>query len=495
MNGSGAPPLGRGILRLALALAVTYVGLGLGLSYWQVIEAPSLARDPGNPLVIAAAREAPRGEILDARGVILAKDVTGSGGTRERAYPEPLAAPFVGYQSATLGTAGLERAFTAQLAGLVSPSPLDDLLRKFRGQVDDPSTVVTSVDMRLQAEAMHLLGGQRGAIVALDPTTGRILALASTPTFDPNRIIDPVAGQAYLDSLRAGSGAPLLDRAVQGTYVPGSIFKIVTSIAGLGSGAISPMTTYPDQPGEERTGYLVDGFRVIDGHHLFTGSTALDYSQALQVSCNIWFAHAGLAIGAADLRDWARRLGFEAPIPFDLPTATSQVTGGGGPDDGFADQVELANAAYGQAETLVTPLQMALVAATVGDGGVLMRPQLVTAVRPQSGPSDERSPQVWRQVLDAGTAGIIRDAMVAAVSSSWGKPFAGAAQVPGVPTAGKSGTAQLGAGEPNSWFIGFAPADAPRIAVAVVVERGGEGSGAAVPIGGKVMAYDLGLSK
>ncbi|MGH2467556.1 MAG: penicillin-binding transpeptidase domain-containing protein, partial [Candidatus Limnocylindrales bacterium] len=217
MSGSGAPPLGRGILRLALALAVTYVGLGLGLSYWQVIEAPSLARDPGNPLVIAAARAAPRGEILDARGVVLAKDLTGPDGTRERTYPQPLAAPFVGYQSATLGTAGLERAFDAQLSGLLPSSPLDDLLRKFRGQAYDPSEVVTSIDMRLQAEAMRLLGGQPGAIVALDPTTGRILALASTPTFDPNRVVDPAAGQAYLDTLRSRStAAPLLDRAVQG---------------------------------------------------------------------------------------------------------------------------------------------------------------------------------------------------------------------------------------------------------------------------------------
>ena len=491
----GTPPLGRGILRLALALAVAYVGLGLGLSYWQVIEAPSLARDPGNPLVMAAARAAPRGRILDARGTVLAAEVNGPDGTHRRTYPQPLAAPFLGYQSPTLGTAGLERAFDGELSGLVTPSPLDDLLRKFGGRPYDPSDVVTSIDLRVQAEAMRLLGDRRGAVVAIDPTTGRILALASSPTFDPAGIADPVTGPAYLGSLEAApaGAAPLLDRALQGRYVPGSVFKVVTSIAGLGSGAIGPGTTYPDQPAEERTGFLVDGFRITDGHHPFTGATALDYEQALEVSCNIWFAHAGLAIGAAQLRGWAQRLGFDAPLPFELPTAASQVTGGGGPDAGFADQVELANAAFGQAETLVTPLQMALVAAVVANGGVLMRPQLVTAIRPASGPPDVRSPEVWRQVLDRHDAGIIRDAMVAAVSSAWGRPFAGAARIPGVPTAGKSGTAQLGSGLPDSWFIGFAPADAPRIAVAVVVERGGEGSGAAVPLGGQLMGYDLRL--
>lgn len=493
-EGGGAPPLGRGVLHLALAVAVCYVGLGLGLSYWQVVQAGALSRDPNNPMVVAAARAAPRGRILDSRGVVLAEDVTGSNGQRLRDYPQPLAAPFVGYQSADLGSAGLERAFDAELSGLVPPSPLDELLRKFRGQSYDPSDIVTSIDMRLQAEAMRLLGNRRGAVVALDPTTGRVLALASTPTFDPNQLVDPKTGKAYLASLQAQSGAaPLLDRALQGTYVPGSVFKIVTSIAGLGSGAITPSTTYPDQPAEERTGFYVDGFKIVDGHHLFTGSTALDFSQAVQVSCNIWFAHAGLAIGPSALRDWARKLGFEAPIPFDLPTAVSQVTSGTGPDHGFADQVELANAAYGQAQTLVTPLQMALVAATVADGGVLMRPQLVTELRPQTGAPDLRSPQMWRRVVDQSTAGVIRDAMVAAVSSAWGRPFAGAAQIPGVPTAGKSGTAQLGSGIPNSWFIGFAPANAPRIAVAVIVERGGEGSGAAVPLGGQVMKYYLGL--
>ena len=496
-SGGGAPPLGRGILRLALAIAVAYVGLGLGLSYWQVIEAASLARDPGNPLVMAAARAAPRGRILDARGTVLAMDVVAPDGSRRRTYPQPSAAPFLGYQSPTLGTAGLERAFDGQLSGLVPPSPLDELLRKFGGQPYDPSDVVTSIDMRLQAEAMRLLGSRRGAVVAIDPTTGRILALASSPSFDPQRISDPATGPDYLAGLHAApaGAAPLLDRALQGRYVPGSVFKVVTSIAGFGSGAISSTTTYPDQPGEEQTGFTVDGFRITDGHHPFTGSTALDYEQALEVSCNIWFAHAGLAIGAATFRDWAARLGFDAPLPFDLPTAVSQVTGGGGPDAGFADQVELANAAYGQAQTLVTPLQMALVTSVVADGGVLMRPQLVTAVRPATGTPDLRSPEVWSQVLDARSASIIRDAMVAAVSSAWGRPFAGAAQIPGVATAGKSGTAQLGSGLPDSWFVGFAPAEAPSIAVAVVVERGGEGSGAAVPLGGQVMRYFLGLPR
>lgn len=495
---SSAPPLGRGILHLALAIAVAYVGLGLGLGYWQGLQAGNLTRDPGNPLAIVAERSGIRGRILDSRGVVLAQDGLAPDGSRIRVYPQPLAAPVVGYASPIFGTAGVERAFNAQLTGLASPSPLAEMLRKFGSSPYQPSDVVLSLDMRLQAKAMQLLGKQRGAMVALDPSTGRVLAMASTPTFDPNRLVAPATGRAYFASLLAepGDASPLLDRAIQGRYVPGSVFKIVTAIAGLGSGAISPSTTYPDQPAEERTGFLVDGFRVIDGHHLFTGSTALDFLQATEVSCNIWYAHAGLAIGAAAFRAWARRLGFEAPLPFDLPTAVSQVTSGGGPMDGFVDPVELANAAYGQAETLVTPLQMALVAATVANGGIEMRPQLVTELRPPSGAAETFAPQAWHRVVDTTIAAEIRDAMVGAVESSWGRLFAGAAAVPGVPTAGKSGTAQLGgSGEPNSWFIGFAPAIDPRIAVAVIVEHGGNGADSAVPLAGQLMRYALSLPR
>jgi peptidoglycan glycosyltransferase len=352
---------------------------------------------------------------------------------------------------------------------------------------------MTSIDMRLQAKAMALLGVQRGAIVAIDPGTGRILALASTPTFDPGRIVDPAGGPAYLQSLLAQTAAaPLLDRATQGRYVPGSIFKIVTASAALGSGAIGPWTTYPDQPAEERTGFLVDGFRVTDGPKPETGGPA-DFSQALAISSNIYFAHVGLATGAAALREWARRFGFEAQIPFDLPNLPSQVTAGGGPDAGFADQVEVANAAYGQAETLVTPLQMALVAATIANGGTLMAPELVTELRRADGTTEERPPKVWQAVLEPPIAGEIRDAMVAAVESPLGRPFAGTAAVPGVLTAGKSGTAQLGSGAPHSWFIGFAPTTSSRIAVAVLVEHGGAGAQDAVPIAGQLMAYALSL--
>jgi peptidoglycan glycosyltransferase len=330
----------------------------------------------------------------------------------------------------------------------------------------------------------------------IDPRTGEVLALASTPVYDASAIADPATSRATFEALRADDAQPLLPRATLGRYVPGSVFKIVTAIAGLGSGAVEASTTYPEQPGAEADGLLVEGFRIRDGHHRATGSRALDLLGATEVSCNIWFAMTGLRTGGDELASYAERLGFGAPIPFDLPTAVSQITGGsGGRAGGFSDDVELANAAYGQAETFVTPLQMALVASTIANGGELMRPRLVTAMTGRGG-TREIGPSTLRRVLDPANAAAISDAMVAAVEGDLGRQFTTGAKIRGVTTAGKSGTAELGGqGEPHSWFIGFAPAEAPRVAIAVIVERAGRGAEVAAPIGGQLMATWLAASE
>ena len=215
--------------------------------------------------------------------------------------------------------------------------------------------------------------------------------------------------------------------------MPGSVFKIVTAVAGLGSGAVSSATTYEEQPAAERDGLLVEGFRVRDGHHLETGSDALDFLEATEVSCNIWFALTGLETGGAALVDYAGRLGFGSPIPFDLPTAVSQVTNGRGSDPGgFIDDVELANASYGQAETFVTPLQMALVAAAIANGGELMKPRLVTALSGKNG-TRTVGPESMGRVLPAADAQTINNAMVQAVEGPLGRRFTAGAKVPASP--------------------------------------------------------------
>lgn len=482
--------IGQALLRVVLALAIAFGGLAAGAGYWQVLRSSELSSAPNDAAVIAAARRVLRGEISDRDGVRLAWNKRDANGEPYRVYASDSLSGVIGYASRRFDKAGLERQWDAQLSGVVSADPLRDFLRKFQADPSDPQDLQTSLVLELQDAAVAALGRNRGAVVMLDPRTGEVLVLASTPTFDASAIANPdpeTAGAAFRQ-VNEDERRPLLPRATQGRYVPGSTFKIVTAIAALGSGAVTPATSFEEQPAAEERGLLVDGFRVRDGHHPATGDRALEFDEAVEASCNIWFALAGLRTGGEALVDWAGRLGFGQPIPFDLPTAASQVTGGGGSlGGGFSDRVELANAAYGQAETLATPLQMALVAAAVANDGTIMRPRLVIAATGKSG-TTRFEPSVWQRVMSAGIADEIADAMRQAVAGDIGSAFTPGANVRGLRVAGKSGTAELEPGRsPHSWFIGFAPYDDPQIAIAVIVEESGGGSVKASPIAGDLL--------
>ncbi|MEJ7749654.1 MAG: penicillin-binding protein 2 [Candidatus Limnocylindrales bacterium] len=484
-------PLGRTIVHVGLVLSLAFGLLAGAGGYWAVVRAPELARSPDDAAVVAAARSVPRGRILDRDGVVLAHNEAAPDGALRRVYKSPAISQVVGYASSRYGRAGLELAYDQELSGLAT-DPVDDVLRKFGTDPYDPQELSLSLSYDLQRAAVAALGERRGAIVMLDPTTGEVLALASTPTYDATAVADPTTARRTFEALQADDDQPLLPRATLGRYVPGSVFKIVTAIAGLGSGAITAATTYRQQPAAEEAGLLVRGFRVRDGHHRQTGSRPLDLIAATEASCNIWYALTGLRIGGQEFVDAAATLGFGAPLPFDLPTAISQVTdGSGSAPGGFTDDVELANAAYGQAETFVTPLQMAVVASVVANGGQLLRPRLVTAIKGRDG-TRRLGPETIRRVIEPEAAQSINAAMVAAVEGDLGRRFTSGAKVRGVTTAGKSGTAELGgSGEPHSWFIGFAPAEAPRIVIAVIVEQGGRGAEVASPIAGDLMTRFL----
>lgn len=489
------PGLGASILRTGLALALAFGVLAGGAGYWQVVEAQRLSSAPDNPSVIALARRVLRGEIVDREGRWLARSSRDRNGEAVREYRDPAVSHVVGYASRRFGTTGLERTYNGELLGLGSAGAFGGLLGKFGTPPDDQLGLRLALDLRLQRAAVAGLGGNRGAVVMLDPATGEVLVLASTPTFDASAVVDPAGGPEAFARLREDPSRPLLPRATLGRYVPGSVFKIVTAAAALNSGAVEPRTTFPEQPSAEDGGLLVDGFRIRDGHHPETGDRPLDLSGATEASCNIWYALAGLETGGLRLVAEAEKFGFGSAIPFDLQTAVSQVTSGdGGAPGGFEGDAELASAAFGQGETFVTPLQMALVAAAVANDGVLMAPRLVTALtgdRPGAGDLDAR---VWNRVLAPEDARAIQQAMQAAVEGRIGRGFTTGARVPGVSTAGKSGTAELGGrGEPHSWFIGFAPVDEPKVAIAVLVERGGRGGERAAPLAGELMTawFDL----
>ncbi|MBF8290207.1 MAG: Transpeptidase protein, partial [Chloroflexi bacterium] len=479
------PGIGGTLGRVGVVLSLAFSGLAVGAGYWQVWRASDLSSSPDDAAVIAAGRNAIRGVITDRDGEELAWNVLDGNGEPYRKYLSRSISGVVGYASRLYGTAGLERAYDAEISGVTSRDAVQDLLRKFRSDPSDPQGIRTTLAATLQQAAVTALGDDTGAVVMLNPRTGEVLVLASTPIFDASAIANAVTAETAFSALAGDAREPFLPRATQGRYVPGSVFKIVTAIAALGSGAVDTGTTFAAQPPAEAKGLLVGGFRVRDGHHPKTGDEALDFLGATEVSCNLWYALAGLETGGDTLVEWAGRLGFGGALPFDLPTAVSQVTSGGGSaPGGFVDDVELANAAYGQAETVVTPLQMALVAATVANGGVLMRPHLVQAFTGRGG-TQTVPPEEWRRVLPASIADEIVVAMTQAVQGKLGRAYTKGAQVRGLTVAGKSGTAELGGrGEPNSWFIGFAPAEDPQVVIAVVVEHGGRGAERAAPIAG-----------
>lgn len=487
----GGRPLAATTIHVAVLLSVAFALLAGAAGYWGVVRSTELARSPDDAAVIAASRTVPRGRILDRDGTVLARNEADENGELFRVYISATVSQVVGYASRIYGRAGLERTYDAELTGLAG-DPLTDAFAKFGAERYDPKDLTLSLSYDLQKVAIAALGKQRGAVVMLDPRSGEVLALASTPTYAASKLADPATAAETFEALRDNPAEPLLPRATLGRYVPGSVFKIVTAIAGLGSGAVTPETTYPEQPGAERSGLVIDGFRVRDGHHPETGAEELDLVGATEVSCNLWYALTGVATGGEALVEYADRMGFGAPIPFDLPTAVSQVTNGSGTDPGgFVDDVELANAAYGQAETFVTPLQMALVAATVANDGELMRPRLVTAMTGKNGTRTIGAESMGR-VLSRDDAQAINEAMVQAVEGQLGRRFTSGATVSGVMVAGKSGTAELGgSGEPHSWFIGLAPAEDPEVVIAVLVEQAGRGGEVAAPIAGQLMTHWL----
>ncbi len=506
------------IRRLGGYLLLSFLVVTGGLTWWQVADAHQLATRADNPQVIAAHRSALRGSIFDATGRLLAS-TTVTNGLAQRTYTDPAFSHVIGYASLRYGTTGLEHAYDDLLIGQTDPDPLRSLMDDILARQPQPKDLSLTIDQRLQDFAATQLKGVVGAVVAIDPSTGAILASTSTPTFDATPISgDPGTAVQPMTVIQANPDKPLIDRVRQGAYTPGSIMKVLTAAAALDAGAITLQTTFPDQPKEETAGFTVSGFTITE-HDLGRTKPALwNLSPALQVSSNIFFAHVGLALGGDRFLAYAKRFGFCSPLEVGsdgraLPVAPSRVTraSADGGCRSFADDVEVASAAFGQAQVSVTPMQMVLVAATIANGGVMPQPYVVSAVRsyaadPAKGPTSivlqRNAPGAGRRVVSAETAAAVRSAMIDAVSGPIGRIYAGAGAVQlygvsGVSTAGKTGTAQRsGSLAPHSWFIGFAPAQdgaTPAIAVAVIVEGGGAGSGKAAPIGGRVMAQWLKL--
>jgi peptidoglycan glycosyltransferase len=461
------------IRRVALAFALGFFVLTLGLAWWQVVRADQLANRAGNPRLAEAAVRAQRGTIYAADGTALGRSERGPDGRFRRIYSDPSLAQTLGYVSARYGVTGVEEALNDYLDGQRGRGLLAQIRQELARTPVRGNDVVLTIDPRVQQAAAVALGDRPGAVVALDPRSGAVLALVSSPGFDASAIDRD--GEALLKDPRT----PLLNRATQGQYPPGSTFKTVTAAAALESG-----TYAPDARFRCPSGFLVSGF-VVACRGVPEGVQEYDFAHAYAWSINATFAEIAVRVGAPALVQTARRFGFESRIPFDIPLAPSRLLR---PGSAF-DPVLLASTGFGQGELAVTPLQMALVAAAVANDGVLMEPYLVQRVqRPDGTVLRERQPRALGQAVRPETAAVLRAFMVTAVREGFGGPAA----VPGITVGGKTGTAETTTGRPtHAWFIGLAPAEQPRVAVAVIVEHGGQGSAVAAPIAQAVLRAAL----
>jgi peptidoglycan glycosyltransferase len=449
---------------------VSLVILGVffvALAYWQVFRT-DLAQAQYNPRIVTSFNDPHRGRILDRNGNVLASSLPSG----QRSDPDPSLAHEVGYIDSRFGSTGAELAFNSFLsgrsgAGSWSAAFSSEFSRTERTGLD----VRLTIDPAIQRAAAQALGSRTGAVVALDPRTGEVLAMVSVPTFDPGAIA------TNGDQLVKDPTSPLLNRATQGLYPPGSTFKTVTAISALENGVMTPQTSVTCS-GQ----YVVDGF-PISCNNVPQGNGTYPFKNAFTYSVNAIFAQVGVALGWDRLQATAERLGFGQAINFTLDTAPTQITNPGS----ALTKTLLANTAFGQGELLTTPLEMATIAAAIANGGVLASPHLGLSVMDGNTVVTRLEQPTFTRLISADVASTLNDFMVSVVDAGQASGVA----VQGVKVAGKTGTAETGSGTSHAWFIAFAPADNPTIAVAVIAEDGGRGSVVAAPIAGAVIKAAL----
>jgi len=482
----GRLALGKRLTRVTITLSLLLSALIVNLTWIQVVDAQSLRNNPVNTRNLAAEQRQDRGAILTRDGVVLAESQQASSGVFKRVYPKgPFAAHTVGYYSARYGRAGIEAAENDVLVGGQRTfSSWADVVNAAAGRPVPGNDVVLTLDSRVQAAAAKALAGQRGACVVLDPRTGAVLAAAATPTYDPNTI-----DQQWAALHAPSAGAPLVDRSRLSLYPPGSTFKVVTLTGALDTGSATLQTTFPGPASLTIGNAPVTNFE--------SGAYGdIDLVDATIHSVNTVFAQLAVKLGAPALVRQAEAFGFNARPPYELPVAKSLM-----PDPAQMTTWETAWAGVGQpvgehsspAGPQATVMQMALVASGIADRGTVMAPYVVGGVRDRAGETlATTAPKQFTTATDPATAAQVTNVMVQVVERGSGAK----AQIPGVKVAGKTGTAEVGKTvQTNAWFIAFAPADNPTVAMAIMIEGGGIGGKVAAPAAKPVLEAALAAQK
>ena len=486
--------MNRPLRRVAVACVVLFGLLLLQVNWIQVVKAKDYRNDARNRRVLLRTYDRERGPIVIGTGktrtAVARSTATDDALKYLRTYPGGAEyAPVTGYSSFVYANSGIERLENSVLSGDDERLLVRRLSDYVTGRQVKGGTVELTLNPAAQDAAFQGLRGKTGAVVALDPRTGAVLAMASSPSYDPTDISshDGKAIRAAYKAFLAATGDPLVNRAVERTYPPGSTFKVITSAAALAHG-YTPATRIPsptvlDLPGTTANLKNFGGERCGDGRT----TTLLD---ALRISCNTAYGALGMRLGQDVVREQAEAFGF-GDTNLLLP---QRVADSVFPTD--LTKAQTAQSSIGQYDVRVTPLQMAMVAAGIGNNGDVMRPYLVKQVfAPDLSTLSKADPELYKHAVSESVAAALRTMMMAVVSDGTGTR----ARIPGVQVAGKTGTAQHAVGEaPHAWFIGFAPAVNPVVAVAVVIEDGGSlgsdatGGKLAAPIAQAVMAKVLG---
>jgi penicillin-binding protein A len=471
----------RPIVRLYGLVVVLFALLVAFTSRWTIFDASSLRQNALNRRALLQQERIQRGQILAADGTVLARSVRGREGTYRRTYPTgQLFAQTVGYSYTDLGQSGLERYRNPALDGETSATNLQAILDQLQGKRRQGDEVITTLNPAAQRTAIAALGEHRGAVVALEPRTGAVQAMASTPSYDPNPLR---SSSAYERLTHNSSGTPLVNRATQFGYAPGSTFKVVTATAAIDTGQYTPQSLVSG-----RDGILVSGVPLSNDEHESYGQLTL--TEALVKSVNTVYAQVAERVGGQTLARYMSRFGFDRKPQLDYPDEQMSASGEYlgqrllAPTSRFVD---VGRMGIGQDKLQVVPLQMAEVAAAVANRGRLMVPHLTERiVDPEGRTVLQVTPRVQSVVMKPSTAASLTGMMEAVVTEGTGT----AAQIPGVRVAGKTGTAetQIGAAVNNVWFIAFAPAQDPRVAIAVTLQDvPGQGAAFAAPVARQVM--------
>jgi len=485
----------RQLNRLALVAVLLLAVLVVATTYWQTWATGGLQDRQDNAIQRVEQFTVARGSIEAGQAVFAANTKKKRGGQTLyfRKYPQHrLAAQTVGYSTASRSQAGLERSMNDYLTG--ANTNLSDAFRHLLDRLGSATVHGNSLQLTIrpnaQRLAQQLLGDRCGAVVALNPHTGAVYVMASSPSYDPN-LIDQPGGYAKVLKIRGacGQGFALLNRATQGRYTPGSTFKIVTAAAALDTGTFKPDSSFYDpgyctEYGQEvsNAGNPDQGGREVFGH--------LNFVTAFQHSVNSVFCNIGKQLGANTILAYAKKFGFYKKPPLETPAderaASGMYTRGGKLDDD-GSKADPGRLAFGQWTMQVTPLQMAMVAATVANGGVVPKPYVVQKIVSHSGGTVKTThPGNLGRAIKPETAAILTQMMVAVVQGGTG----GAAAIPGIQVAGKTGTAETGIDHVyTAWFVAFAPADHPQVAIAVVLEKqlNGFGGSVSAPIAKQVL--------